>query len=106
MILKYIVLTLFTTLFSYSLVRPFSSVFAKLFMLFGSALGFVSVIDSSYINRVAGALGVHGGGKELYLYVILVTAFMFFCHSWEKFKSIEKKMSTIVKALAIEQSKK
>jgi len=104
--LKEVILLVFVVLFFYSLVRPFSSAFAKLFMLIGSVLGFASVISGSYIDLVADYLGIQGGGRDLYTYIALVTAFLFICYSWEKFKSIEKKMAIIVQELALEQSKR
>ena len=101
MFFKYLVIGLFVGLFAYSVVRPFSSIYAKLFMLVGSILGLVSVLDSKYINIVAEILGVYGGGKDLFLYISLLTVFFFICYSWEKFKDIERKIAVIVKAITL-----
>ena len=101
MFFKYLVIGLFIGLFVYSAVRPFSSIYAKLFVLIGSILGLVSVIDSKYMNMVAEMLGIYGGGKDLFLYVSLVTVFFFICYSWEKFKDIERKIAVIVKAITL-----
>lgn len=106
MVFKYIVLVLLVALFCYSLVRPFSSLFAKLFMLIGCLLGVISIIDLTYVNRFAESLGLQGGGKDLYIYVILVIAFLFICYAWEKFKKIEKKISMIVKAIAAQEHRR
>lgn len=105
MTFKLIILVLFIGIFFYSLVRPFSSLLSKVFVLIGSILGSASVIDISYVNTIAAMVGIQSG-KDLYLYITLITVFLFVCYSWEKFKSIEKKIATIVKALAITEAKK
>ena len=75
-------------------------------MLIGSVLGFFSVLDLSYVSVVADYLGIQGGGKDLYTYIVIVTAFLFICYSWEKFRVIEKNIATIVKTLALQNSER
>ena len=104
MILKLCLIGLFICSLTYGAVRPFTSVHSKLFVITGSFLGLISVIDISYVDSFAGMLGIQSG-KDLYLYVALVTIFLFVYFTFEKFTRLENKIKKIVKRLAIEETK-
>ena len=74
MIVKYLFLIIFALLFFYGLLRPFSSIFARLFLIVGSMFGFISLLSADYVNRIALFVGVENA-TLLYLYFGLVTIF-------------------------------
>jgi len=100
MIIKYILSGLFILLIFYSLIRPFSGLFPRIFLFSGSLLGLLSVLGVEYTNSVANFLGI-GRGADLYLYLSLVTVFVFIFYSWGKFKSIEKRIVKISREMAL-----
>ena len=67
MIVKYLFLTIFVLLFVYGLLRPFSSIFARLFLVVGSMFGFISLLSAEYVNSIALFIGVENA-TLLYLY--------------------------------------
>ena len=71
MIVKYLFLIIFVLLFFYGLLRPFSSIFARLFLIVGSMFGFISLLSAEYVNRIALFIGVENA-TLLYLYFGLV----------------------------------
>ena len=103
MALKTIFIILFVGLFFYSLVRPFSSIAARLFLLSGSILGLLSVawLDFSYF--MAQKLGV-ATSKDLFLYLGLMTIFIFVFVTWEKFKALEDKITKLTIEIALKNS--
>ena len=77
MVYKVFFLIIFAFLFVYSLIRPFANIYSRLFLFFGSIAGIISLLGSKYANLIAGYIGVENG-SYLYLYIGLVTIFMFF----------------------------
>ncbi len=100
MIIKYILSSLFVLLIFYSLIRPFSGLMPRIFLFSGSLLGFFSVLGVEYTNSVANFLGI-GRAADLYLYLSMVTVFVFIFYSLDKFKSIEKRIIKISREIAL-----
>jgi hypothetical protein len=84
----------------YSLVRPFHSQVARWFLMIGSILGILSILGVSYTQIVADFLGI-GRGADLYLYLGLVTIFLFVTFTLNRFDALNKKISHLVKEVAI-----
>ena len=106
MSLKIILAILFVFLIAYSFIRPFSSLPSKMFLVIGSFLGFLSVTDITMVNYIAEFLGISGGGKDLFLYISLVTIFLFIFYTAERFKKLETKTIKLARRQAIDQVKK
>tara|TARA_Y100000992_G_scaffold272764_2_gene214570 strand:+ start:179 stop:514 length:336 start_codon:yes stop_codon:yes gene_type:complete len=100
MIFQVIFISVFTFLFIYSLIRPFHSLVSRLFLMIGSISGILSLIGVSYTQRIADFLGI-GRAADLYLYLGLVTIFLFVAFTLNRFDSLNKKISILVKELAI-----
>lgn len=100
MIFKAIFITVFAIFFIYSLLRPFQSLFARLFLMIGSILGILSLIGVSYAQSVADFLGI-GRAADLYLYLGLITIFLYVAFTLNRFDTLNKKISNLVKELAI-----
>ena len=104
MIYKIIFIIIFIFLLIYSLIRPFKSVFARLFLLFGSIAGILSLLGSNYANLVASYVGAENG-TYLYLYIGLITIFMFIFYAINKISELESFIAKIVRELAILKAK-
>ena len=104
MIFKVIFITIFSILFVYGLARPFSSISAKLFLLFGSVLGILSLLGIEYAKVAADFLGI-GRTVDVYLYLGLVVIFLFITYTLNKMKQINERISLLVKQLAISEKK-
>lgn len=102
MIFKIIFITIFSILFLYALARPFSSKSARLFLLVGSVLGVLSLIGIEYAQVVAEVLGI-GRAVDVYLYLGLVTIFLFIIYTLNKVKQFNEKISLLVKQIALEE---
>lgn len=102
--INYILAVLFILILFYGFFRPFSSLYSKLFMIVGSLLGFFSVLGEKYATNVANFLGV-GRGADLYLYLGLITIFLFILYTMNKFKSQEKKISTLIQKISLMELK-
>ena len=100
MIFKIIFISIFSILLLYSFVRPFVSQFARWFLMIGSVLGILSILGVSYTQVIANYLGI-GRGADLYLYLSLVTIFLFVAFTINRFDSLNKKISLLVKEIAI-----
>ena len=105
MIIKYIFGGIFIFLLVYSLIRPFSSFIPRVFLFTGSILGFFSVMGVEYTNLVANFLGI-GRGADLYLYLGLITIFLFVFYSLDKFKALERKIVKLTRDLALKDVNK
>jgi len=103
--LKVLFLFLFFFLIMYSLIRPFSSISSKFFLLIGSTLGFLSVIDIQHVNKVVDFFGINGGREDLYLYISFVTIFVFILYISERFKRLERNIIKLTRALALKKGK-
>ena len=95
MIFKIIFMIIFILLFVYSLMRPFSSIIARLLTIFGSILGALSLAGIEYTDKIANYLGI-GRGPDLYLYIGLFTFFLYMGYSINKFDLLNKKISYLV----------
>ncbi len=87
-------------LFIYSLIRPFNSYVARWFLAIGSILGILSILGVQYTQLIADFLGI-GRATDLYLYLSLITIFLFVGFTINRFDALNKKISTLVKDLAI-----
>ena len=105
MIFKLAFVTIFSLLFIYSIVRPFSSFVARMFLLFGSILGILSLIGIEYAQFVADFLGI-GRTVDVYLYLGLVTIFLFITYTINRLDQIDKRISQLVKKIALAEGKK
>ena len=95
---------IFTLMLLYSLLRPFQSIFSKMFLIFGSLLGLLSVINIKVIDELSNSLGVERGA-DLYLYLGLITSFLFFLFLLNRFSLLEKKINKLAKYIALKESK-
>jgi hypothetical protein len=68
--------------------------------MIGSALGILSIAGVSYTQVIANFLGI-GRGADLYLYLSLVTIFLFVTYTINRFDALNKKISLLVKELAL-----
>ena len=100
MIFKIIFISIFSVLFIYSLIRPFYSSVARWFLMIGSALGILSILGAEYTQLIADFLGI-GRGADVYLYLSLVTIFLFVAFTINRFDALNQKISLLVKELAI-----
>lgn len=103
MIFKTIFMIFFILLFIYSLLRPFSSIIARLLTIFGSVLGALTLVGIEYTDKVANFLGI-GRGPDLYLYIGLFTFFLYTGYSLNKFDILNRKISDLVKQIAINEA--
>ena len=106
MSLKIIFALLFLFLLVYSVVRPFSSIFSKSFLIVGSTLGLLSISDFARVNYVASFLGIDGGGKDLFLYVSFITIFLVIFYVSERFRRLETRIAALTRRLALESVEK
>ena len=100
MIYKAFFLSIFIFLFSYSLIRPFANIYSRLFLFFGSIAGILSLLGSKYANLIAGYVGIENG-SYLYLYIGLVTTFMFIFYSMNKDSQLENSLAKLARELSI-----
>jgi hypothetical protein len=100
MVYKVFFLIIFAFLFVYSLIRPFANIYSRLFLFFGSIAGIISLLGSKYANLIADYIGVENG-SYLYLYIGLVTIFMFIFYSMNKNTQLEDSIAKLVRELAI-----
>ena len=105
MIFKIIFISIFSVLFIYSFVRPFYSSVARWFLMIGSILGILSILGAEYTQLIANFLGI-GRGADVYLYLGLVTIFLFVAFTINRFDALNQKISLLVKELAIANSQK
>tara|TARA_B100001093_G_C26818085_1_gene1010667 strand:+ start:384 stop:713 length:330 start_codon:yes stop_codon:yes gene_type:complete len=98
--IKYILAALFVALFCYGLFRPLTSLYSKFFLIFGSLLGLFSVLGEEYTTYIANVVGV-GRGADLYLYLGLITVFLFILYTINKFKLHERKTSSLIQKIAL-----
>ena len=105
MILKSIFITAFSLLLIYSIIRPFHSIIARLFIMIGSIFGILSLIGETYAGDLARILGI-GRAADLYLYLGLLTIFLFIGYSINRLDIINKRISKLTKKIAIENAEK
>ena len=104
MLVKYLFLSIFALLFLYGLIRPFSSIFAKLFLIIGSIFGFLSLLGADYVNQIALFIGVENA-TLLYLYFGLVTIFLTIIITLNRFDEINTRITKLTRKIAILESK-
>ena len=100
MIFKVILTTIFCFVFIYAVIRPFSSRISKVFIIFGSLLGILSLSGEKYAQIVATSLGV-GRAADLFLYLSLVTVFLFISYTVNRLDSTNKRISKLTKEIAL-----
>ena len=105
MIFKIVFISIFFILFIYSFVRPFKSYVARWFLKIGSILGILSIVGVEYTQLIANFIGI-GRAADLYLYLSLITIFLFVGFTINRFDAINKKISIIVKEIALNNNKK
>lgn len=104
MLVKYLFLSIFVLLFFYGLIRPFASIFAKLFLIVGSVFGFLSLIGADYVNQIALYIGVENA-TLLYLYFGLITIFLTIIITLNRFDEINARITKLTRKIAILESK-
>ena len=104
MLVKYLFLSIFALLFLYGLIRPFSSIFAKLFLIIGSIFGFLSLLGADFVNQIALFIGVENA-TLLYLYFGLVTIFLTIIITLNRFDEINSRITKLTRKIAILESK-
>ena len=104
MLVKYLFLSIFALLFLYGLIRPFSSIFAKLFLIIGSIFGFLSLLGADYVNQIALFIGVENA-TLLYLYFGLIIIFLTIIITLNRFDEINSKITKLTRKIAILESK-
>lgn len=100
MIFEIIFISIFSFLFLYSLLRPFHSFVARWFLLIGSILGILSILGVEYTQIIAEFLGI-SRGADLYLYLGLLTIFLFVGFTINRFDALNKKITILVRDLAL-----
>lgn len=103
MIIKYFFLTVFVFLFIYGFIRPFNSIFAKLFLIIGSMLGFLSLLGAKYVNEIALYVGVENA-TLLYLYFGLITIFLFIIITINRFDDVNSKITKLTRKISLLES--
>ncbi|MAV05408.1 MAG: hypothetical protein CMI71_00140 [Candidatus Pelagibacter sp.] len=104
MLVKYLFLSIFVLLFFYGLIRPFASIFAKLFLIVGSVFGFLSLLGADYVNQIALFIGVENA-TLLYLYFGLITIFLTIIITLNRFDEINARITKLTRKIAILESK-
>ena len=104
MLVKYLFLSIFILLFFYGLIRPFASIFAKLFLIVGSVFGFLSLLGADYVNQIALFIGVENA-TLLYLYFGLITIFLTIIITLNRFDEINARITKLTRKIAILESK-
>ena len=104
MSLKLILTIFFITVFIYSLIRPFTSNYAKISILIGSFLGALFSNNTKLLALISDYVGLEKT-LDLVLYIFIVFAFLFCIYIINRFKEIDNKMSEIAKKLALKNSR-
>ena len=102
--IKTFLIILFSILFLYGFIRPFSSVFSRLFLFSGSLLGILSVLGIEQTDKIANFLGV-GRGADLFVYLSLLTIFLFINYTINKFETLNEKISILSRSIALTEKK-
>ncbi len=103
MLIKYIFIIIFVLLFFYGIIRPFTSIFAKLFLIIGSILGLLSLLGSKYVNEIALFVGVENA-TLLYLYFGLVTIFLFIIITINRFDEVNTNIVKLTRKISLLES--
>ena len=105
MIIKFVFTFIFIIALVYSAIRPSRSIFSKLFLIFGSLLGILSVIGEQYLMNIANSLGV-GRGVDLVIYMGLLVIFFFICYTLDRFNKIQKELAILTRKIALKEINK
>ncbi len=105
MILKSLFIILFSLLLIYAVIRPFQSLISRLFILIGSILGILSLVGETYAGILAAFLGI-GRAADLYLYMGLLTIFLFIGYTINRLDNINNRISKLTKKIAIENARR
>lgn len=74
-------------------------------MIIGSVFGILSLTGETYAGDLARFLGI-GRAADLYLYMGLLTIFLFISYSINRLDNINKRISKLTKKIAIENARK
>ena len=96
---KILLFFFFILVFFYSIFRPFPSILAKIFFISGSSLGMLSVAGQEYSLLISDFLGMREA--DLYLYLTLLTVFLFVGYTLNRFDELNTKISLLVKEISI-----
>jgi hypothetical protein len=75
-----------------------------MFLTVGSLLGLLSVSGLGFSTFIAEALGV-SGSRDLFLYLGLMTIFIFVFVTWERHKNLEDKITKLSIEISLNQAK-
>jgi hypothetical protein len=100
MIFKIIFISIFSLSLIWGLIRPFSSFSGRWFLRIFSVVGILSILGVDYTQKIAEFVGI-GRGADLFLYLSLVTIFLFIAFTVNRFDTLNRKISTLVKEIAI-----
>lgn len=96
---------MFFLVFLYACLRPFDSLYSRLFFICGSVFGFISMLDQQVSSFVALYFGIDRVA-DLYLYSGLLTSFFFIGLSIDRFRRNEIKINTLARKVAILEAEK
>tara|TARA_B100000963_G_scaffold350154_1_gene360061 strand:+ start:9113 stop:9451 length:339 start_codon:yes stop_codon:yes gene_type:complete len=105
MIFKVIFIAIFTMTFIYASIRPFSSLISKVFVLIGSMFGILSLVGEKYAQMFANLLGI-GRAADLFLYLGLITIFLFIGYTVNRLDVTNKRISKLTKEIALHNALK
>tara|TARA_B100000941_G_C28360782_1_gene476857 strand:- start:68 stop:424 length:357 start_codon:yes stop_codon:yes gene_type:complete len=91
---------IFLILITYGLFRPFENIFSKMFLIFGSSLGLLSVLNLDTVDYIGRMVGI-AKGADLYVYLGLITSFLFILSLLNRFNRLESKINTLAKNIAL-----
>lgn len=90
----------FSILLTYSLLRPFSSFWARIFAISGCLSAILFIVGEEYTNKLSLYLGV-SRGADLFLYLGLLATFSFIIFVVNRMKRTDDKINKLVQELAI-----
>ena len=74
-------------------------------MFSGSLLGILSVIGIEQTDKIANFVGV-GRGADLFVYLSLLTIFLFISYTINKFETLNERISILSRSIALSEIKK
>ena len=102
MIFKNLIIIVFILSFLYAIIRPSRNIFSKLFLIFGSILGFLSVIGENYVIKIANFLGIDRG-TDLFVYIGLTVIFFFIFYTLDRLSKLKKEIVTLSRKIALKK---
>lgn len=102
MIFKNLLILVFILSFLYAIIRPSRNIFSKLFLIFGSILGFLSVIGENYVIKIANFLGIDRG-TDLFVYIGLTVIFFFIFYTLDRLSKLKKEIGILSRKIALKK---